>query len=124
MIYHATVVLSLCLCLLTPWAASAQTKQPALPAQPQSSDPLAEEASDEPAEPTQEEAPPYPAPPSESAEDTAVPAETPGSTKAQLTAEADSKATKADEARCSQLMAQGQAALAQAEGCGGGDQRI
>lgn len=40
------------------------------------------------------------------------------------TAKADAAAKKADEARCAQLFAQGQTALAQAEGCAGGENPI
>lgn len=113
MIYNATVALTFCLvlftCTLTPLTATAYA---------QSTEEETPSAADE--------EPPYPAPAAGSEESEATPPTKTGAS--QVTTRAETKKglaeAKADQERCAQLMAQGQAALAQAEGCGGGDQPI
>ncbi len=132
MIYHATVVLSLCICLLTGMpvlTARAQGPNPAASAKPKSGTPQPAATADEAKAPTAaDEEPPYPAPAASEEEAEGAVATPPQSASAQVTTQADTKKelaeSKADKERCAQLMAQGQAALAQAEGCGGGDQPI
>ncbi len=140
--YHVTVVLSLCLCLLSPWVAQAQTA-PATPVDDPLGDlvedasakkPSAADQAEEPAAsrrkaaPGSAEQPPYPA---DAAQSEPAPEQTPAadeSTKLRASdkdaAAETGEASQAEKERCAQLMAQGQTALAQAEGCGGGDQPI
>ncbi len=147
MTQRATLVLSLCFALLTPYAAQAQDAAPAAPAAPVEAaapteaapaptevTPIAPLADAAPADQT----PPPPAPPAAPppAEAPPVPesvqttvASDTGTSRDVSTATAPSledtaDADKAKRERCAQLMAQGQTALAQAEDCGGGDTPI
>lgn len=135
MTHRATLVLSLCFALLTPFAAQAQeTPPPASPEAAPAEGVLSEEAPADQAPP----APPVPAPAPaapeaappvpESVQTTDEPAGTSTSVSVATPPAADdpgaAASDKAKKDRCAVLMAQGQSALAQAEGCGGKDQPI